>query len=180
MERVNVRRLPDDWGAEEEALLHAIDATATPIYIAYHLVPEWCDGLHAAIDELEVFATRRADVGLALIEHLGFSASTAPASTTPTAASPKRSGASSPVHARTASAHREDPNALADRLVQFAHTLDVEPFDNAVTTHGDVLGRTGLSAIIITSAEARRAAGSGDAVVDRLIADARAALREGA
>jgi len=47
MERVNVRRLPDDWGAEEEALLHAIDdATATPIYIAYHLVPEWCDGLH--------------------------------------------------------------------------------------------------------------------------------------
>jgi len=73
-----------------------------------------------------------------------------------------------------------DPNALADRLVQFAHTLDVEPFDNAVTTHGDVLGRTGLSAIIISTAEARRAAGSGDAVLDRLIADARAALREGA
>ena len=85
-----------------------------------------------------------------------------------------------PLHARTASAHGEDPNALADRLVQFAHTLDVEPFDNAVTTHGDVLGRTGLSAIIISSAEARRAAGSGDAVLDRLIADARAALREGA
>jgi hypothetical protein len=46
MERINLRRLPADWTADEEALLQPIDdATSTPVYIEYRLAPEWFDGV---------------------------------------------------------------------------------------------------------------------------------------
>src|SRR3954454_24562396 len=62
MERVNLRRLPDDWGADEEALLQAVDdATATPIYIEYSLAPEWFDGTDRVIDEFAACVTKRPD-----------------------------------------------------------------------------------------------------------------------
>src|SRR4051794_31127076 len=42
----DLRRLPDGWGADEEALLQAVDdATAAPIYIEYSLAPGWFDGI---------------------------------------------------------------------------------------------------------------------------------------
>src|SRR3954470_8617118 len=71
MERVNLRRLPDDWGAGEEALLQAIDdATATPIYVPYKLADEWFGGIQGVIDELDECVARRPDVALVLIEHM--------------------------------------------------------------------------------------------------------------
>src|SRR3954468_14591809 len=71
MERVNLRRLPDDWGADEEALLQAIDdATATPIYIEYNLAPERFDGIAGIIDDLEACAAQRPDIALELVEHV--------------------------------------------------------------------------------------------------------------
>ena len=71
MERVNVRRLPDDWGDHQESLLQAIDdATATPIYVTYALATEWFVGIHAVIDELEAVVPARPSVALALIEHM--------------------------------------------------------------------------------------------------------------
>jgi hypothetical protein len=64
------RHLPDDWTADDEALLQAIDdATATPIHVAYRLAPEWADGVHAAIDDLETIASFRPRVAVELIEH---------------------------------------------------------------------------------------------------------------
>lgn len=70
MERVNLRRLPDEWTAEDEALAQAVDdATATPIYIPYRLAPEWLDGVNAALDQLEDQLQRRLVVVLTLLEH---------------------------------------------------------------------------------------------------------------
>jgi hypothetical protein len=64
------RHLPGDWTADDEALLQAVDdATATPIHIAYGLAPEWADGVHAVIDELETLASCRPRVAIELIEH---------------------------------------------------------------------------------------------------------------
>jgi hypothetical protein len=68
--RVDLRRLPDDWSAEDEALLQAIDdATATPIHIAYALGAEWSDGIHAVIDRLEA-RPPRPDVAIELVERM--------------------------------------------------------------------------------------------------------------
>jgi hypothetical protein len=70
MERVNLRRLPDEWSATDMHLLQAVDdATATPVYIAYSLADEWFEGLHATLDELEDHILRRPTVALDLIEH---------------------------------------------------------------------------------------------------------------
>ena len=67
MERVNLRRLPDDWTPEDEALLQAIDdATATPIEITRRLAQEWFTG----VSELEPAAASRPGIALALTEHL--------------------------------------------------------------------------------------------------------------
>jgi hypothetical protein len=71
MERVDVRRLPADWSAEEEALLKAIDdATATPVEIDRRLAEEWFAGIGWMLDELEDLALRRPAVALELAEHL--------------------------------------------------------------------------------------------------------------
>jgi hypothetical protein len=71
MGRLNVRRLPADWGQEEEALLTALDdATATPVDITYRLAAEWCDGIADVLDDLEEAAARRPDVVVELCEHL--------------------------------------------------------------------------------------------------------------
>jgi hypothetical protein len=70
IERFDFRHLPDDWTTDDEALLQAIDdATATPIHIAYRLAPEWADGVHAVIDDLETLAAARPAVGIELIGH---------------------------------------------------------------------------------------------------------------
>ncbi len=71
MERVNVRRLPDDWSPGEEALLSALDdATATPISITRQLAEEWFDGVGWIIDDLEELVAKRPGVALELVEHL--------------------------------------------------------------------------------------------------------------
>ena len=71
MEGINLRRLPADWTADEEALLQAIDdATATPVEITRRLAEEWFTGVEWALDALEELATRRPAVALVLAEHL--------------------------------------------------------------------------------------------------------------
>ena len=177
MERVNPRRLPAEWGANEEALLQAIDdATATPIYIEYRLAPEWFDGIADVIHDLESCVGRRPDVAVVLIEHM--------IARLDTAAVDDSDGGLvetferlEPLHARAASAAGEDPVELAERLVELAHALDVEPFGGAATTHREALGDAGLRAII-AAAEARRTGDLTDAALDHLIADTRAALDE--
>ncbi|MCW2982704.1 MAG: hypothetical protein JWR63_274 [Conexibacter sp.] len=70
IERFDPRHLPDDWTADDKALLQAIDdATATPIHIAYRLAPEWADGIHAVIDGLETLTPRRPRIAIELVEH---------------------------------------------------------------------------------------------------------------
>jgi hypothetical protein len=70
MPPVDLRRLPPEWTAEDVALLQAIDdATATPVYIGYGLAPEWSDGVHAVIDEIEE-GSLAAAVALELVEHM--------------------------------------------------------------------------------------------------------------
>jgi hypothetical protein len=71
MERTNLRRLPADWTADEEALLQAIDdATATPVEVTWRLAEEWFAGVEWALDDLEDLAARRPAVALVLTEHL--------------------------------------------------------------------------------------------------------------
>jgi hypothetical protein len=71
MGRVDVRRLPVDWSAQEETLLQAIDdATATPVEIDRRLAEEWFAGIGWILDELEDLAPRRKAVALELAEHL--------------------------------------------------------------------------------------------------------------
>jgi hypothetical protein len=179
MERVNVRRLPDAWGADDEALLQAIDdATATPVYIAYAFAPEWFDGVQAMIDELEAVVPARPAVAVALIEHailrLDRAAGAVDDSDGGLVEAFERL---EPLHAAAAMAAHVDPGALARRVVELADGLDVEPFVDAARTHRDALGRAGLEAII-PAAELRRAAGPGGAALDHLIANARSALAE--
>jgi hypothetical protein len=70
IEHFDPRRLPDDWTADDETLLQAVDdATATPIHIAYRLAPEWADGVHTVFDDLETLASARPRVAVELIEH---------------------------------------------------------------------------------------------------------------
>ena len=70
MDRIDVRRLPDDWTADDEALLQSIDdATATPVYVSYKLAPEWFDGVLYVLDELEACLSTRPAIALALVEH---------------------------------------------------------------------------------------------------------------
>ena len=146
MERVNLRRLPDGWGADEEALLQAVDdATATPIYIEYRLAPEWFDGIANTIDDLEECLPRRPDVAMALIGHM---------------------------IVRLDGAGVDDSDG---GLVELAHALDVEPFGSAAATHREALGDEGLRAIV-AAAETRRTGDPGDAVLEHLIVDAQAAL----
>lgn len=48
VERVNLRRLPEDWTQADEELAQAVDdSTATPIYVSYRLAGEWFEGVHA-------------------------------------------------------------------------------------------------------------------------------------
>src|SRR4051812_20505619 len=118
MERVNLRRLPDDWGAEEEALLQAIDdATATPIYIEYRLAAEWFDGIADVVDDLEACVPRRPDVALALIEHMILRLDGAGVDDSD-GGLVETFGRLEPLHARAASTAKEGPAALAERLVE--------------------------------------------------------------
>lgn len=175
MERVNLRRLPDDWGPDDEAMLQAVeDATATPIYIEYGLAPEWFDGIARVIDELQSWVERRPDVVVVLIERM--------IGRLDTASIDDSDGGLvdaferlEPLHARAASSAGEDPVMLAERLVAIAIALELEPFSRAASTHRDALGDTGARAII-AAAEARRAGDHRDAVLNNLVRDAQAAL----
>lgn len=72
IERVNLRRLPDDWTAEDETLLQAVDdATATPVEITRRLAEEWFAGVGWVLDDLDELASRRPTITpLVLAEHL--------------------------------------------------------------------------------------------------------------
>lgn len=70
MERFDPHHVPGDWTAEDLALLDAlVDATATPVHMSYRLAPEWAEGVHRVLDDLEALAARRPTVCLELIEH---------------------------------------------------------------------------------------------------------------
>src|SRR4051812_37788962 len=148
MERVNLRRLPDDWGADEEALLRAIDdATATPIYVPYALASEWFDGIQWVIDELDECVVRRPDVALVLVEHMidRLHAVEVDDSDGGTVEAFERLA---PLHLATASGARPDPIAFARRLVDLAIQVDLEPFADPAASYGDLLGDGGLRALI--------------------------------
>jgi hypothetical protein len=175
MKRVNLRRLPDEWGAEEEALLQAVDdATATPIYIEYRLDPEWFDGIADVIDDVEACVRTRPVVALALIEHMILRLDRAGVDDSD-GGLVETFERLEPLHAAAASG--EDPVALAERLVELAHALDIDPFSRAASTHRKELGVAGLLAII-AAAEARRTGDITDALLEHLIRDAQAALQE--
>src|SRR3954447_18480416 len=128
MERVNLRRLPDDWGADEEALLQAIDdATATPICIEYRLAPAGFDGIADVIDDLEASVTRRPDVALVLVEHMidRLNAATVDDSDGGRVEAFERLA---PLHTAAATGARPDPAWLAERLVDLVIEVDLEPF----------------------------------------------------
>jgi hypothetical protein len=156
MERVNLRRLPDNWGADEEALLQAIDdATATPIYIPYGLALEWFEGIGGVIDELERCVSSRPGVALSLIEHMVIRLDGAAVDDSD-GGLVETFDRLEAMHAAAASRAGKDPGALGARVVELAHQLDVEPFGNAVATHREALGEAGLRAIIAAAEPLRR------------------------
>lgn len=175
MARVDLRRLPDDWSADDEALLQAVDdATATPVHIGYTLAPEWFDGIADVVDELEACTGGRPDIAVVLIEHViaRLDAASVDDSDGGIVAALERL---EPLHAAAASSAGEDPIELGERLVRLAHRLDLEPFGRPGETHGAILGETGLHAVI-AAAEARLIDDVGNSLLEHLIADARAAL----
>src|SRR4051794_23168363 len=155
MERVNLRRLPDDWGADEEALLQAVDdATATPIYIEYRLAPEWFDGIADVIDELEACITKRPDVALVVVEHMidRLDQAMVDDSDGGRVEAFEQLG---PLHVAAASAARPDPVALAERLVDLVIQVDLEPFVHPAVSHRAVLGEAGFGAPVRAGPERR-------------------------
>lgn len=172
--------MPDDWSAEDEALLQGIDdATATPILISYKLANEWFDGLHAVVDDLEPVVTRRPRIGLDLIEHaLSRLNQAAGGVDDSNGGMAEVFGRLEPLHARAAAAAGVNPAELARRLIEFAGALETEVFGSAVTTHGDVLGTAGLE-VLITEAERYRGDDAHRALLDHLVLAARAALDRG-
>src|SRR3954451_25343516 len=177
MERVNLRRLPDEWGAEEEALLQAVDdATATPIYIEYRLAPEWFGGIADVIDELEACVTQRPDVALVVVEHMIDRLDQAMVDDSD-GGRVEAIEQLAPLHVAAASAARPDPVALAERLVDLVIQVDLEPFIHPAVSHGAVLGEAGLRALI-SAAEARRTGDFSDSILDRVIAEARSVLAD--
>lgn len=175
MARVDLRRLPNDWSADDEALLQAVDdATATPLDIGYKLAPAWFDGIADVIDAIESCTGRRPDIAVVLIEHVIARLDVASVDDSD-GGIVEALERLEPLHAVAASSAGEDPIELGERMVGLAHQLDLEPFGTPGETHGAVLGETGLHAVI-AAAEARLTDDVGNPVLEHLIADARAAL----
>jgi len=174
---VNLRRLPDGWGASEETLLQAIDdATATPIYVPYELAPEWLEGIDRVIEALRDCVERRPDIGLVLVGHM--------IDRLDTAGVDDSEGGLVEVFEKLATLHlaaatgaRPEPVALARRLVDLVIRVDLEPFTHPATSYGGLLGDAGLRALI-DAAEARTTGDFSDGILDRVVAEARTALHE--
>jgi hypothetical protein len=145
MERVNLRRLPDAWGPDEEALLGAVDdATATPVQIVYALSMEWFEGVLRVLDDLEAMIDRQPSIALVLLEHLAIRLNQASVDVDDSGGGMVDAiGRLAMLHAHAAAVAGEDPIALARRLIEL-NTLDIVPFFDVERTHGEVLGPEGL------------------------------------
>lgn len=124
MDRIDLRRLPDDWSAEDSELLQEVDdASATPISIEYRISRGWFDGIEDVIDELEARLPTRPAVILTLIERLLVRLDRADVDDSGggTVAALKRL---EPLYAEPGNAVGEDPKALRRRVADLGLDFD--------------------------------------------------------
>lgn len=149
---------PDDTDAAESAITERgaaarrlkrglDDATATPIFIDYHLAPDWFEGVEDALDGLESHLATDPVAVLLLTEH----------------ATRRLEGADlddsdgwlmraipriERLHAVASKRLAVDPAVLADRLRSLAAASENEAFHDAAETHAEALGERGLRALL--------------------------------
>lgn len=126
MERIDLRRLPGDWSAEDRELLQAVeDASATPIYVEYRISREWFEGIESVIDDLEARLDSRPKVVLTLIERLLVRLDRADVDDSGggTVAALRRLG---PVYAEAGRALEEDRASLGKRVAELDLDFDFD------------------------------------------------------
>lgn len=126
MDRIDLRRLPEDWTVEDQQLLEAVeDASATPIYIDYKLSRDWFDGIKDVIDQLEAHVAARPAIVLVLIERLLVRLDVADLDDSGggTALALDRLR---PLYAEAGRAVGEEPAVLAQRVADLALDFDFE------------------------------------------------------
>jgi hypothetical protein len=122
------------------------DATAAPIFIDYHLAPDWFDGVSAAIDNIEQAIQDAPLAALLLAEHAierleGSGIDDSDGWLNQAIARLET------LHATACQAAAIAPLELAARLRSLAARSDFESFWNAPETHREALGPVGLRAL---------------------------------
>jgi len=115
-------------GASARRLLRVVDdATATPIYINYHLGPEWFEGVEDALDALDGHLVTDPTAVLLLAEHLIHRLEDAAIDDSDgwlTQAVPRTER----LHAAACERLAIEPRILADRLHGLAAASEIEAF----------------------------------------------------
>ena len=137
-----------DRGGEASRLRRAVDdATATPIFIDYHLAPDWFEGVAAAIDAVEDHLGNDPTAVLILAEH-----AIARLETVSLDDSDGWLGQAIPrlerIHAAACRRVGVEPRVLAERLLVLAGVSELEAFHDAADTHAEALGDAGLRALL--------------------------------
>lgn len=137
-----------ELGGETRRLKRALDdATATPIFIDYHLAPDWFEGVEAAIDAVEDHLATDPTAALILTEHAIGRLEAAGLDD-----SDGWLGQAIPrlerIHAAACKRLTLDPEALAERLSVLAKSSELDAFYDAADTHADALGDQGLRALL--------------------------------
>src|SRR3954454_14071238 len=135
-------------GPAARVLLRDVDdATATPIYIDYHLAPDWFAGVEVALDALDAHLATDPTAVLLLSEHVIQRLEAAAIDDSDgwlTQAVPRTER----LHATACERLTMDPRVLADRLRALAAASEIEAFYNAPETHAEALGDRGLDALV--------------------------------
>lgn len=131
MERFDPHHVPDDWTAEDVALLDAlVDATATPIHMSYKSAPEWAGGVHGVLDDLEALAPRRPSACVELVELALMRLDRADLDDSDGWIT-QFCERLAPLHTETAAAAGLTPEEIARRVAGLEQ-LDIEPFSGLV------------------------------------------------
>jgi hypothetical protein len=123
------------------------DATATPIFIDYHLAPDWFEGVADILDALESHLAADPAAVLLLTEHATERLESAALDDSDgwlMQAFPRIEQ----LHAAAARHLALDPVTLAARLRSLAAASELEAFHNAPRTHAEALGERGLRALL--------------------------------
>lgn len=126
---------------------HVNDATATPIFIDYHLAPAWYEGVDAVIEDLAALAPQQPAAALLLAEHTIQRLEHADLDDSDgwlTQAFPQLER----IHAVACEQLGLGGSELAERLRLLADASGMEAFHDAPYTHASTLGDAGINRLL--------------------------------